>query len=186
MFRSKVKSRYRRGKNARFYQGDILKDFEFVIGDSGMKTEKDIIQLEYAIVLSQDCDIENDYKSRNCERNNDKFLRMILVCPAYKIEDFATGDHFSDWKMEVFNSNKIDKLKKNNEYKRYHYLPEQVEFSIPDLVLDFKHFFTLPRDFLYKKRRDVYLASLNELFREALAQRFSNYLFRFGLPETGQ
>lgn len=185
MFKSKVKNRYRKGRNSRFYQGDILKDLTFVVGDAGRETEKDIVGLEYAVILSQDCDVEHDFKSRKTDGNNDKYLRSLLICPAFNIEKFSQGVHFgSDWQMTIFPKKPLDRLKKNNEYKRYHYLPEFIEYLVPELVLDFKHFFTLPRDFLYSKRKRVYLASLSELFREELSQRFSNYLSRVGLPET--
>lgn len=183
MFKSKVKSRYRKGKNSRFYQGDILKDLTFVVGDTGRETELDLIKLEYAVILSQDCDVEHDFENRKTGGENDKYLRSLLVCPAFNIETFATGKHFGDWQMKLFNSKELDKLKNNDEYKRYHYLSNSPDYLIPELVLDFKHFFTLPREFIYKKRKQIYIASLNELFREELSQRFSNYLSRVGLPE---
>ena len=183
MFRSRVKSRYRKTKNSRFYQGDILKDLDFVFGDAARKTEKDRVQLEYAVILSQDCDIEHDFKNRKIGLDDDKNLKSLLVCPAYPIDKFALGTQIKEWQMKVFNSREMDKMMNNTEYKRYHYLPSLIEYSIPELVLDFKHFFTLPRDFLYKKRKQIYVASLNELFREELSQRFSNYLSRIGLPE---
>lgn len=183
MFKSRVKSRYRKSRNARFYQGDILKDLAFVVGDSGIETDLDLVELKYAVVISQDCDIEHDFESRKKGKGHDKNLRSLLVCPAFNLEEFANGTHFGTWEMEKFNSKKVDKLKNNDEYKRYHYLPSTDEYLVPELILDFKHFFTLPRDFLYRKRQQVYLASLSELFREELSHRFSNYLSRIGLPE---
>jgi len=182
MFKSKVKNRYRKGRNSRFYQGDILKNLSFVIGDATRETNMDLIRLKYAVILSQDCDIEQDFSSRE-KKENDKHLRSLLVCPAFDLEEFANGTHFEEWQMETFGRKKVDKLKSNDEYKRYHHLPNSSEFSIPDLVLDFKHFFTLPRDFLYKKKKEVYISSLSELFREVLSQRFSSYLSRIGLPD---
>ena len=185
MFRSKIKTRYRRNNNARFYQGDILKDLSFVVGDSGITKEKDIIYLPYAVILSQDCDMQHDFNCRKDSKNQDKFLLSLLVCPSFNLEDFANGNHFPGWKMETFSAKLISRIKNNDIYRRYHFLPATVElkYSIPDLVLDFKHFFTLPRDFLYKQRREIYVASVNEIFREELSQRFSNYLSRIGLPE---
>ena len=183
MFRSKVKSRYRKSRNSRYYQGDILKDLSFVVGDSGAETVLDKIDLKYAVILSQDCDIEHDHNSRKNKSGHDKYIRSVLICPAFDIEEFAGGTHFDGWQMDTFNSKKIDKLKNNDEYKRYHYLPAERNYFIPELVLDFKHFFTLPRDYLYRKKKQVYLASLSEIFREELSQRFSNYLSRIGLPE---
>jgi hypothetical protein len=183
MFRSKIKNKYRCSRNSRFYQGDILKDLVFVVGDAGEDIELDKVGLQNAVVLTQDCDIEHDFKSRKeKEKNGNKFLRSLLICPAFKIEDFASGKHL-DWEMNTFTEKELTKLKNNDEYKRYHYLQGSIEYSVPELILDFKHFFTLPREFLYKKKKQIYVASLNELFREELSQRFTNYLSRIGLPE---
>lgn len=155
----------------------------FVIGDAERETDLDLVELKYAVILSQDCDIEHDFKNRKNKEENDKHLRSLLVCPAFDLEEFANGIHFSGWQMKKFHPNDVTKLKRNDEYKRYHYLSNDTDYLIPELVLDFKHFFTLPRDFLYRKRKQIYLASLNEIFREELSQRFSNYLSRIGLPE---
>lgn len=183
MLKSKIKKKYRKSPNSRLYQGDILKDLDFVVGDAGLDTEKDHVSLEYAVILSQDCDIEQDYNSRGKESNNDKYLRSMLVCPAYHIEQFALGKQIDDWPMRVFSIKELEKLRRNDEYKRYHYLSKHEDYLIPELILDFKHFFTLPRKFLYDRKKEIYLASLSELFREELSQRFSGYLSRIGLPE---
>lgn len=72
-----------------------------------------------------------------------------------------------------------------NETPRYHYLNRYEPFEIPDLVLDFKRYYTVSREYLYDIYNEVYLASLGGLYREDLSQRFANYLSRIGLPELG-
>ncbi len=183
MFKSKIKSQYRKKNNARLYQGDILENLKFVTGDSKEETELDIISLSFAVILSQDCDMQSDFICKKSGKNQDKRLLSLLICPAFLINEFTQGKHLGNWQMNVLNSKVVGKIKKNDEYKRYHFLSEESKFSIPELVIDFKHFFTLPRDFLYKQRKDKYVASLNEIFREELSQRFSNYLSRIGIPE---
>ena len=183
MFKSKIKNQYRKKNNARLYQGDILEKLKFVIGDSEEETELDNIFLSYAVILTQDCDMRSDFICKKSGKNQDKRLLSLLICPAFLINEFVQGKHLGDWQMDVFNSKLAKRIKKNDEYKRYHFLSEESNFSIPELVIDFKHFFTLPRDFLYKQRKDKYVASLNEIFREELSQRFSNYLSRIGIPE---
>ncbi|MDP2918128.1 MAG: hypothetical protein Q8N68_01355 [bacterium] len=183
MFKSKIESLYRKKNNARLYQGDIFKDLKFVTGDPEKATEKDIISLTYAVVLSQDCDLESDFKCRKTNENQDKFLLSLLISPAFILESFAKGEHLGGWRMNAFNNRQVDSIKNNDSFKRYHYLKGEPSFSVPELVIDFKHFFSLPRDFLYKEKKNKYVASLNEIFREELSQRFSNYLSRIGLPE---
>lgn len=184
MFSSQVISRYRKGNNNRLHQGDILKDLDFVFGDPKKDTEKDVVSLPYAVILSQDCDLQSDFKCVNDGEDQYQCLMSLLVCPAFLLDTFSQGEHLGEWAMEKYNARQIDKIKGNDVYKRYHFLRGDAGLSIPEMVIDFKHFFTLPRDFMYSQKNDKYVASLNELFREELSQRFSSYLSRIGLPEV--
>lgn len=182
MFVSKIKTRYRRTQKKRVCQGDILRDIKIVIGLSDFDNHTEI-NLPYAIVLTQDCDLKNDYDGRSDEVNHDKWIKTILLCPAYPADQFFLGEHIADWKMKIQNQGEADKIKKNDQQKRYHYLEGDGGYSVPNLVIDFKHFYTAPRDLIYKNRKIYYLATINELFREELSQRFANFLSRIGLPE---
>lgn len=53
---------------------------------------------------------------------------------------------------------------------------------IPELVIDFKHYYTIPTEEMYEAYKENYLASVEPLYREDLSQRFANYLSRIGLP----
>ncbi|NPV61890.1 MAG: hypothetical protein HPY61_04545 [Methanotrichaceae archaeon] len=169
-------------------QGDVLREVKF--SDWDWDTEKNEViiyekKLPYIVVLTQDCDLEQDFKCRTtAEKNDDKILQAILVCPAYGWEDFIKGDHLKDFnlKMESINSNKRN-LIKTQQVARFHYLEEDPESQIPSLVIDFKHYYTLPVEFLCYIYKRHYVTSMNELFRESLSQRFSFYLSRIGLPE---
>ncbi len=188
MLRSEIKARYRKKEiieDDRLYQGDILKDLSFVTGAPEKEEDKELIYLRYAIILSQDCDLERDFNDRESNvMDRDKYLRSLLVCPAFDLETFSQGKHLGDdWLIKTKNTGDIEKIKQNDSLKRYHFLLAEKDPLVPELVLDFKHFFTLPRDFLYKQKKEIYVASLNEIFREELSQRFSNYLSRIGLPE---
>jgi len=183
MFKSKIESLYRKKVNARLCQGDIFEDLKFVIGDPELTTPKKIFSLTHAVILSQDCDLLADFNFREENKSQDKFLLSLLVSPAFILGSFAQGKHIGNWAMKVFNAGEMDKIKNNDSFKRYHYLKAEPSFSIPELVIDFKQSFSLPRDFLYNAKGNKYIASLNEIFREALSQRFSNYLSRIGLPE---
>lgn len=59
----------------------------------------------------------------------------------------------------------------------------QPHLQLPELVIDFKHYYAIPRDTLFRMYPEHYLVTINQLFRESLSQRFSNYLSRIGLPE---
>ena len=85
--------------------------------------------------------------------------------------------------MELFTPKLLDRIRANDTYKRYHYLNEDLENGVPELVIDFKHFVTASRFQIYKNRSNQYVTTNNELYRESLSIRFANYLARIGLPD---
>ncbi|VVB59684.1 Uncharacterised protein [uncultured archaeon] len=184
--KSKIDSIYSKHDCTRVCQGDILRDFEYVkwASTEDKKIRINIITLPYIVVLTQDCDLKWDFEHHAATgTNHDKFLQSILVCPAYSAEAFREGSHLKtmDLVMEKINSSQWNILIKNQN-SRYHFLQNHRELQIPNLVIDFKHYYTIPRDILYTEAKNHYLGTINELFRESLSQRFAYYLSRIGLP----
>lgn len=184
--KSKIDSIFIKHSEERICQGDILRDFEYLeYTPNSKKTGSGIEKnFPYLLVLSQDCDLDLDCKYRtNSKDNQDKFLFSILVCPGYLAEELREGTHLREYELKM---QTIDKERwrniKNNQNPRYHFLKGEKTFQIPDLVLDFKHYYAILRDVLYDNFKDCYIGSINELFREALSQRFAYYLSRIGLP----
>ncbi len=151
-------------------------------------------KLKFGVILSQDCDLNQDYNSREFLKTvkkdettlNDKMIPSILICPAYPAEQLRLGTHLASINMPM---TKISSAKKTpwrkiiqNETPRYHFLGESEEFEIPELVLDFKRYYSLSREYLYKIYSKCYLVSLSELYREDLTNRFHHYHSRIGLP----
>ncbi len=190
MYKSLVKTQYRTFRKTRICQGDILKNVVVSIG-AGTNTDHLKLEFEYAVVLSQDCDLEQDFTERlGITEEHDKHIETILVCPAYVIDKFSNGDHVSfmiegkpsSRSMQKHTSKIINRIKSNDTYKRYHYLAEDLENGVPGLIIDFKHFVAASRQQLYKSRVNQYVTTNNELYRESLSLRFANYLGRIGLP----
>ncbi len=168
-------------------QGDIISDLTLSFGAAGKDTELDTITMPYIVVMSQECDLLQDFDNvanKQEKKNDDKCLPSILVCPAYNKELFQLGNHFGDNKMKTWNSKEIKKLLNNSEFERYHYLESPADFGVPELVIDFKHFYTFPRNTLYDDYKINYKTTISPLFKERVSQRFANYLCRIGLPET--
>lgn len=167
-------------------QGDIIADVTFAFGSGEVSVVLDEVSLPYAIVLSQECDLKQDFDSLalgTSLTNYDKCLSSILICPAYTKDMFLTGDHLEEKKMRKWHTNEAKYLESNSSLERYHLFCNGGDFELPDLVIDFKHFYTLPRELLYKIYIQNYKASLKPLFKEFLSQRFCNYLSRIGLPD---
>lgn len=174
----------------RIHQGDLLEQIEYKF--LTFKNDEMIIDrftFPYAVVLSQECDLEQDYEARknipdkNGKCNQDKYLNSLLICPAYLAAEFRGGIHLNKlgYKMEEWTTDQW-KIIKSNHNDRFHFLDEDTENGLPNLIIDFKHFYTLTRDEIYQVFPINYKISLKELFRERLSQRFVNYLSRIGLP----
>jgi hypothetical protein len=186
---SNLGSLYHLSTGQRFEQGDILRDVEFVTWvdetDGELATATQV--LPYCAILTQDCDLEQDYNARSTTgANHDKHLPSILLCPAYTASSVKDGTHLSGQGLTMGrqSSDNWNKIKQNN-FPRYHYLGKDEALQLPELVLDFKHYFTIPRDTLYLERfQKTYRATIEVLFREHVSHRFAHYLSRIGLPDT--
>jgi hypothetical protein len=184
MLKSKIKTLFEKHECQRICQGDILRDFVFrnVINDKVQE-----YYFPYVIVVSQDCDLEQ-FQSKLVEKKDDnifnQYIPNVLFIPSFPAESVREGSHLLELyyvKHDRINSEKW-RIIKNNNNERYHYIKGYVDYQIPDLICDFKHFYTVGFDFINSQYKDVYLATINELFREGLSQRFTNYLSRIGLP----
>lgn len=183
MFPNKIDSAYIKRIIKRICQGDILRDVSVVVWNYEKKIDE--VDLPYVIVMTQDCDLERDFYNRSQinPTTQDKFLQNILVCPAYDATKFRHGQHLESFEltMEKWNSDNYKRIKDQNN-ARFHFLESYLEFQVPELVVDFKHYYTIPRETLTKMYADHYLVTINQLFRECLSQRFAHYLSRIGLP----
>lgn len=189
MLSNKIDSMYVKDTTIiRICQGDILRDVDIIDSytkDSAGELEFHELILPHIIVMTQDCDLESDFKNRSdiSSKLQDKYLRTILICPAYSVFEFRKGKHLEDigLKMAEWNS-KIFKQITEQNHPRFHFLEQDQTLQVPKLIVDFKHYYAIPRDILFKMYEDHYLVTINQLFREFLSQRFSNYLSRIGLP----
>jgi hypothetical protein len=187
---STVKSPYFKSTSERYEQGDILRDVTLIQwADVEEDRAINVVErtLQYCVIVSQECDLEHDYNNRmNAEKKTeDKYLQSLLVCPAYPADSFKRGEHLKQLglRMENINSESFKRVAQNN-HARYHHLGRHDDFQVPELVVDFKHYMTVPRDILYREQfGPCYLATLEILFRDSLSGRFAHYLSRIGLPD---
>lgn len=204
MLKSKIKSNYIKHRKSRICQGDLLRDFSFwtinnSINGKDLVTE---VQYDFVVILSQDCDLESNNQKINeyhkALRKNissplqfNQFLPNILFLPAFQIETIKTGNHLvnifnitqRDGNSSLWiNNSKLNRIK-NLDEPRFHYLDANTDYQIPELLLDFKIYYTIPLSNLIKSYKPCYIATVSELFRESLSQRYTNYLNRIGLPE---
>lgn len=184
----KISARKSKTIQKRICQGDIFENIEVVenIVVEGNKIILKKLIFPYIICLNQECDLENDYNSVLGEKDErrDNHLLHLAIAPAFIFEQFLNGSHWGkifDTNSSTKRSDTKTKLIMDNEIPRFHYLkfPER---DMPELIVDFRHFFTINRDDLYANL-DRRFCSLDDLFKEKLSQRFSYFISRIGLPE---
>ena len=117
-----------------------------------VKPEIAVIEHPYAILLSQDCDLEKDFKYRsetNAEQlddRSDKILPSVLLCEVLTVEELvASVPKGKDiWKRIIQN--------KDERYQVLEQVPlrdDAVEKGLPALGIDFKRYFSIPTDEIY-------------------------------------
>lgn len=181
----------RKQKVSRIRQGDIFKDIEFVehVTEKSGVLEVSKIVFPLVVVLTQDCDLEQDYKARwshNRPTTEDKWLLSVLVAPLYNAEQVYLGDHLGDlgMRMQAINKKKSPgKRLRKNEVPRYHFLEFRTDINIVPSVADFKHYFSVNVNYLKAIKATKFVCNVAPLFREDLLQRFSAFLARIALPE---
>lgn len=181
----------KRKRERRIVQGDIIRSIDFIESASEADGILEISRIEFplVIVLTQDCDLAQDYTFRSSKiarkKSEDKYLLSVLVAPLYNLEQVYTGEHLVDlgMKMETISKNKSPgQFLRNNQNPRYHFLDFGPEVPIVPSVVDFKHYFAVSLDYLRSAKRDRFVCQLSNLFREDISQRFASFLARIALP----
>ncbi len=169
-------------------QGEILSDLietRLVSVGKGQAPQVDLVTHPFALILSQDCDLDLDFQARNSPETIshpvDKLLPSVLFCEATTATDLRS--HLSDsqlWRQITQNKN-----------ERYQYLRgvaaevDALMTGTPDLGADFKRYFAISTEHVYlqlqgpAKRR----SRLQSPYLEHLSSRFAYYLSRVALPE---
>ncbi len=184
--------RVRKQNINRIRQGDIFKQIEYIeyVSEVNGIIEVSKILFPYVIVLTQDCDLQQDFTFRWAKRrpkdNQDKLLLSVLVAPLYNAEHVYSGDHLSDLglKMQFISKKKTPgKNLRNNIMPRYHYIEFPPNIPIVPSVIDFKHYFSVNLEYLKKVKNEKFVCNIAPLYREDISQRFAAFLSRIGLPD---
>ena len=141
----------------------------------------DSVKHPFAIIVTQDCDLDWDYKARKESGSEDKLIPNILFCEVIEARRLRGRQ---DINSTIWNS-----IKRNN-HERYHFLqriaPEQDAFGegLPELGMDFKRYFTVPTEEVYErlKFKGKRRSRLVSPYMEHFCTRFHNFQSRIALP----
>jgi hypothetical protein len=135
------------------------------------------------MILTQDCDLEQDFRARAGQTGADKLIPSILFSEVVTAEELrgSAGINSTIWPRVRMNKD-----------ERYHFLQkvEQVDDAfgqgLPELGIDFKRYFTLQTGEVYRRielgeaqRR----CALVNPYLEHLTSRFAYFLSRVALPQ---
>jgi hypothetical protein len=170
-------------------QGEIINNLlEFKLQIPGEKSAEEILgnaKLDpifhpYVIVISQDCDLEFDYKARCGQASKHKVLIHTLFCGLFTRDEIVDE---TKRKSEAFGRIK------DGQDERYHYLAcapvNETDDSLPELIADFKNTFSLPTEFVYWLVATAQIARKGELpspYLEDFMHRAYSFLGRVATP----
>ena len=138
-------------------QGEVLSDIAHRTIDPDVflqtgKYEIVVVRHRFAVVLSQDCDLEQDFAARSDGARPNNFLASVLLCAAYDASELAAE---GPKKLD----RDLARRAKKNQDPRYHCIPnvevdcDKEGCGLPALVLDFKTYFTIPPNEIYLQLR---------------------------------
>lgn len=138
----------------------------------------------YTIVVTQDCDLDWDYRARKtANRQPSKLLNSVILCEvatAKEIRDTADDMNSAAWKLVV-----------SHRHERYYFferIPPECEVEqegLPELAADFKRVFGIDSVTLYRQielgmiKRRAILASP---YLEHFSRRYHSFHGRVALP----
>jgi len=137
----------------------------------------------FALILSQWCDLEQDYQARYVNVDAEKQNPTILFCEVFTATELQS---------RVPKSSRLwERVKQNND-ERYHFFQRvESEFDalgngLDELGVDFKRFFAVPTDEVYYRIRRGEVkrrCCLRSPYLEHFCRRFANFISRIALPE---
>jgi len=138
-----------------------------------------------AVIVTQECDLTQDFGNRKDDAWAETDLLSVLLCPARPAEELRLQHEITRKRWEIVRSNGAE---------RYQYLaevPAEADAAAKGhkpILVDFKSYFAVRTVELYRQIRATDEASaalftvLNVPWREHLQQRFASYQARVGLP----
>jgi hypothetical protein len=192
----------------RLHQGEILGGLVLVrqvLGSIGTQdVEINEVTVPLAVLLTQDCELEQDATARALEAQASANPDLLIdadvqkkhsSAPKYKVDSvvFCELVPTANLKASAAQQKELWKRVTQNLDPRFHCL-EEVPLEgdsrgegLPSMGCDFKRFFTVPTDEVYKRmelEQIVRRCYLSTPYAEHLLQRFCNFLARIPLPEN--
>ena len=175
----------------RLFQGEFLERvIEWIPKHDSIESPREVTGVEprlhkSVIVMTQDCDLEQDWTRRSSKLGEATDLPGILMCPAVPADEARSNQGLSSdlWKPV-----------RSNKNERFQYLadvPRECDGTReghPAILVDFKSLFSIRTVEIYRQLRRGTADSPRRRFRmatpwaEHMQSRFAAYHARIGLP----
>ena len=140
----------------------------------------------YAIVVSQDCDLEQDYEARrdDATRPTHHWVPTVLLLEATEVG--AVRARINQDVIKRIAKHQLERFQLIQACPKEH---DARGLGVPELIVDFKRFFCVGRDDLYAQlavqgeQAAARRYCLRSPYRDHLQNKFAFYLGRVGLPE---
>lgn len=175
----------------RLYQGEIIARVvewvpSYAASDPDAVSTVSPMQYELAVVVTQDCDLAQDWSKRQDSPNAETDLTCVLLCRAVPADTAFSSE-------ERFKGKDLQKPIRNNKNERYQYLAEVpatadgAEQGHQAMLVDFKAIFTVRTTEIYRQLRAGTSPAprrfrLETPWAEHIQCRFAGYHARIGLP----
>lgn len=96
-----------RRRSRRVVQGDIIREVDYIeyVAERSGVIEVSRIRFPLVVVLTQDCDLEQEHHSLESKpagsQKHDKQLLSVLVAPLYNVEHVYAGEHLSELQLQM-------------------------------------------------------------------------------------
>ncbi|MCY3915562.1 MAG: hypothetical protein OXG49_06065 [Chloroflexi bacterium] len=185
------------GIDSALRQGEVLSDVvelridpeQIESADADRVYVFDPVKHPFAIVVSQDCDLEQGHNFAVHGKGNLRHeLPSILFCQAQDVDKFRKSLMY----RTLFEEGPFRRDFRNNDVFRYHFIQavpadlDSGDCGLPELGIDFKRYFSIPIAEVNRRielghtcRRTV----LESPYRDHFSRRFFNFNSRVALPE---
>ncbi|MGB3519189.1 MAG: hypothetical protein WBA43_22240 [Elainellaceae cyanobacterium] len=136
----------------------------------------------YTIVITQDCDLDWDYKARGNDNKSAKLLNSIILCEIDTAESIRNTDGINRKEWELVAAHRHERF---YFFEKISPKCELEKEGLPELTADFKKVFGIASETLYRQielgmvKRRVLLTSP---YLEHFSKRYHSFHGRVALP----
>lgn len=175
----------------RLFQGEFLERvIEWIPKHDSTENPQEVTGIEprlhkSVIIMTQDCDLEQDWAKRSSNLAETTNLPGILMCPAAPADEARVLHSLSTDLWKSVRSNKNERFQYLADVPQEH---DGAREGHPAVLVDFKSLFSIRTVEIYRQLRRRSADSPRRRFRmatpwaEHMQCRFAAYLARIGLP----